>query len=159
MQWQSLIRLLKCYSPLVENHCSKTDRKEIKSWLVNIQRHIHFARLALLVITMECFQNWIKGEHQEGLCSRQTWPMGLPLIFSYTVQGVGPASRDHIWALPQVQLFVLHLTCFGKRQEGADQECFPRVPMCYICNIDGRTWQCNKSYVKFNACCNKIQLS
>lgn len=132
-----------------------TGRKLNLDWSI-YKAHIHFVRLALVVITMECFQNWIKGKHQEGLCSRQTWPMGLPLIFSYTVQGVGPASRDHIWPLPQVQLFVLHLTCFGKRQEGADQECFPRVPMCYICNIDGRILQCDKPYVKFNACCNKI---
>lgn len=151
----SLIRLPEGYGPLVENHGPGTDRKKIKSWLVNVQWHVHFVRLAL-VITMECFQNWIKGKHQESLCSRQTWPMGLPLIFSYTVQGVGPASRDHIWASPQVQLFVLHLTCFGKRQEGADPECFPRVPMCYICNIDGKIWYCNKSHVKFNACCNQI---
>lgn len=106
---------------------------------------------------MGCFQNWIKDKHQESLCSRQTWPVGLPLIFSYTVQGLGPASRDHIWSSPQVQLFVLHLTCFGKPQEGAGQECFLRVPMCYICNVDERIWHCNKPYGKFNGCNDKIK--
>lgn len=133
----------------------KLTGRKLNLYFVNIQWHIHLVWLAL-VITMGCFQNGIKGKHQESLCSRQTWPVGLPLIFSYAVQGLGPASRDHIWSLPQVQFFVHHLTCFGKPQEGAGQECFPRVPMCYICIIDERIWKCRKPYGKFTAGCAKI---